>query len=369
VKLVFVDMLRWDYDADTPLNSPLGGTQSAAVYLAAELALLGHEIAYVNDVKTPHVSRNVQFLNANSIDGNFPNRFDAIISISSLMGSVFRNQIGLTKPLILWLQHAPDQPAVQNFKDAGERGAWTALAMVSAWQAEAYHRHFAIPRELMVIKRNAVSPAFLETNVPAPWFLRGAAPVLTYTSTPFRGLDVLLMAFPTIRKAIPDAQLRVFSSMATYQVSSENDTHGILYELSRALPGVDYVGALPQRELADELADVAALSYPSTFAETSCISVMEAMVSGAMILSTELGALPETAHGFGRLMPLKGNRMEVAGAYAAMVIDALKGARDRPQETAAKLDEQVRFARSDYTWATRAREWQDWLLSLLADPN
>ena len=369
VKLAFIDMAPWDYDAETPLNRPLGGTQSAAVYLAAELAALGHEIVFINDVKAPHVSRQVQFLNANAIDGQFLNQFDAIVSISSAMGLMFRREIGVTKPLILWLQHAPDQPSVQKLKDADERDAWTALAMVSAWQAESYHRQFAIPRELMVVKHNAVSPVFLEKELPAPWFMRDAPPVLTYTSTPFRGLDVLLMAFPTIRKAIPEARLRVFSSMATYQVPSDKDTYGILYELCRALPGVEYIGALPQRDLANALSGVAALSYPSTFAETSCISVMEAMASGAMILSTELGALPETAHGFGQLLPLKGNRLDIAGAYAAMVIDALEGARAQPQETAAKLNDQVQFVRAHYTWAARAREWQDWLASLLANPS
>ena len=369
MKLAFIDMAPWDYDAETPFNSPLGGTQSAAVYLAAELAALGHEIVFINDVKTPHVSRQVQFLNANAIDGQFLNQFDAIVSISGVMGTAFRRDSRVTKPLILWVHHAIDQPAVQNLKNAEERKAWTAFAMVSAWQAETYHQQFAIPRERMVIKRNAVSPAFLETKIPDPWFIRGDAPVLTYTSTPFRGLDVLLMAFPSIRKAIPDARLRVFSSMATYRVPSEKDNYGLLYELCRSLPGVDYVGALPQRELAKELSGIAALSYPSTFAETSCISVMEAMASGAMILATESGALPETAHGFGQLLPLKGSRLDLASAYAAMVIDALKSGYNRPQETAAKLNEQVQFVRSHYTWAVRAREWQDWLASLLANPS
>ena len=369
MKLAFVDMLSWDYDAETPLNRPLGGTQSAAVYLAAELARLGHEVVFVNDVKTPHVSRQVRFFNADSIDGNFLNQFDAIISVSSTVGSLFRHEIGVTKPLILWLQHAPDQPGVQKLRTADEQGAWTAMAMVSAWQAEFYFREFAVPRERMVVKRNAISPIFLERETVAPWFLRDAPPVLTYTSTPFRGLDVLLMAFPTIRKAIPDARLRVFSSMATYQVSSDKDNYGILYEMCRVLPGVEYVGALPQRELAAELSGTAALAYPSTFAETSCISVMEAMASGAMILSTELGALPETAHGFGRLLPLKGTRLDIAGAYAAMVIDEIKGARADPQKTAAKLEEQAKFARSQYTWEMRAKEWQAWLMTLLADPN
>jgi glycosyltransferase involved in cell wall biosynthesis len=361
VKLVFVDVGHLEYDADTPFAAPLGGSQSAAVYLAAELGALGIEVAFVNDVKTARMSRGVRFVGHDHIRGDFLNRFDVVIVLSAAVGAALRRDAGIIKPLVLWTQHAHDQPAIQNLTNADERQAWTALAMVSDWQADGYHRQFGLDRAGMVIKRNAASPAFLEIEPAQPWFLTGAPPVLAYTSTPFRGLDVLLTAFPTIRKAVPDATLRVFSGMAVYQAA---DTYSVLYELCRALPGAEYVGSVPQRDLAREMRGVAALAYPSTFAETSCITVMEAMAAGAMILSTNLGALPETAHGFGQLLGLKGSRVDVASAYAAMVIEALQVARDRPAEAAARLEEQVRFARSQYTWQARAKEWRDWLSAL-----
>lgn len=365
MKLVFVDVGHLDYDADTPFNAPLGGSQSAAVYLAAELATLGIEVAYVNGVAAPRVARNVPFFGPDRVRGDFLNRFDAVISISTAVGAALRRD-GVTKPLVLWCQHAHDQPAVKDLANAAEREAWTALAMVSEWQAEGYRQHLGVPRERMAIKRNAVSPAFLEREPAKPWFLTGAPPVLVYTSTPFRGLDVLLTAFPTIRKSVPDASLRVFSGMAVYQSA---DTYEVLYELCRALPGAEHVGNLPQRDLAREMSGAAALAYPSTFAETSCIAVMEAMAAGAMILTTQLGALPETAHGFGQLLPLKGSRVDVATAYAAMVVEALRFARERPRESAVRVEEQVRFARSHYTWANRAREWRDWISTLLTNPS
>ena len=66
--------------------------------------------------------------------------------------------------------------------------------------------------------------------------------------------------------------------------------------------GADYRGALGQARLAQELRGVAGLAYPSTFAETSCITVLEAMAAGAFIFTTRLGALPETTNGFGYLV-------------------------------------------------------------------
>jgi glycosyltransferase involved in cell wall biosynthesis len=360
VRLVFLDAIGWDYDADTPLERPLGGVQSAAVYLAAELAALGVEVAFINDVKSARVSRGVRFVGRDHIRRDFLDSFDAVIALSGAMGAWLRGTIGATKPLILWTGHPHDQPAVQNLRHAQERDTWSALAMVSDWQAGEYQRHFGIPRERMAVMRNAAAPAFLEAEPARPWFESGSAPVLAYTSIPYRGLDLLLTAFPAMRKHIPDLRLRVFSSMAVYQASAPADEFGVLYELCRALPGAEYVGALPQPELARAMAGTAALAYPCTVPETSCIAIMEAMAVGALIVSTQVGALAETSAGFAMLLPL-GDRYDFLNGYTRMVVDGLRAARDHPAEAAGRRNRQIEFARANYSWKGRAQEWVRWL--------
>src|SRR5205085_11659760 len=68
-----------------------------------------------------------------------------------------------------------------------------------------------------------------------------------------------------------------------------------------------YRGSVPQTELAKSLRRASVLAYPNTFAETGCIAAMEALAAGLLVVSSDLGALPETCEGWGRLVPPIGN--------------------------------------------------------------
>jgi hypothetical protein len=43
------------------------------------------------------------------------------------------------------------------------------------------------------------------------------------------------------------------------------------------------------------------LFYPNTYAETCCTSILEAMAYRCNVISSELGAIPETSNGFANL--------------------------------------------------------------------
>ena len=97
---------------------------------------------------------------------------------------------------------------------------------------------------------------------------------------------------------------KVFSSLKVYQVTTDRDEWEPLYRRCAETAGVEYVGSLTQPELARELRSVNILAYPNTFAETSCISVMEALASGCFFVTSNWEYLPETTAVFARLIPL-----------------------------------------------------------------
>jgi glycosyltransferase involved in cell wall biosynthesis len=128
-----------------------------------------------------------------------------------------------------------------------------------------------------------------------------------------------------------------------------------------ALPGVDYRGPVSQSELALELRSAAALAYPSTYPETSCIAALEAMAMGALVITTRLGALQETLAGYGVLVDPDDNADALAARFAPAVISSLNSQRLLPAAAAARRSAQIAYVRQNYLWSQRALEWESWL--------
>jgi glycosyltransferase involved in cell wall biosynthesis len=362
MRIAFFDGGKMDYTAETPYREPLGGSQSALCYLAVELAQLGHDVAVLNATRAPGRCRGVHFLNLSQAPSDFLDRYDVVIVLNWAGGGVrLRHEFGVRAPLVLWLSHAHDQPIVSPLAQRDAADVWSGFAFISKWQHDSYIAKFGIPTQKARILRYAISPAFADLPLAPAWFERGEPLVLAYTSTPFRGLDVLLMSFGAIRSAVPDVRLRVFSSMATYQVEDE---YSELYSICGRLDGVDYCGAIGQAQLARELSNVGCLTYPSTFAETFCIAVLEAMAAGNFIFTTRLGALPETTNGFACMVDADLDRGPLAERFAAMTVAGLRELQKDPEAAASRRAVQSKFVRENYTWSKRAAEWTDWLKEL-----
>src|SRR5579872_6158690 len=245
MKLAFLDPLDWDYTPFAPLERPLGGSQSALCYLTPELAALGHEVTLINNTSKPGTYAGVRCPGyADGLTVAYLNQFDAVVVVNKSTGKKLRDR-GVTAPLVLWSQQATDQEDMQGLREPDECRAWNAFFLVSEWQAQTYMSEFGIPPQRIGLVRNAAAPMFQSIERRPLFFRTGAAPVLVYTSTPYRGLLMLLVSFPRIRAAIPECRLRVFSSMGVYQLTPDQEPlYQVLYALARDLRGVEYVGSV-----------------------------------------------------------------------------------------------------------------------------
>jgi glycosyltransferase involved in cell wall biosynthesis len=370
MRITFIDQMPWDYVVETPRVKPLGGSQSALCYLAEELVRLGHEVTLLNGTTTPGVCRGVKCLRLDQVPIVNYAGDDFVIVLNVAISGVaqqIRSAGARTGVLVLWSQHNHDQPAVKDLAERSNHDSWDEYVLVSEWQARGYTEAFGLDPRRIKILGNAIAPAF-ENLFPETGSVAAEKrwpPVLCYTSTPFRGLDVLLEAFPRIRAAIPGTRLRVFSSMSVYGFPPEKDKYAALYDRCRATDGVEYVGSVSQTELARELRQATCLAYPNTFAEGFCISVLEAMAAGCLVISSDLGALRDTTAGFGHLLVPHPDKETHARQYADFAVRVLNHFRSSEREQ-RRLAEQVAAVNRTGTWSARAREWEAWLASRLA---
>jgi glycosyltransferase involved in cell wall biosynthesis len=366
VRIVFIHRTFVEYTVETPYQRAIGGTEAGLCYLCAELAKLGHSVVLASNPPRPGRHLDVDCIDYKTgLTPELFDRTDVVVVANEACGAKLRD-FGVTKPLVLWTGHAEDQPSIRPLEFARERKAWSGFAFVSRWQLDHYARTFWVPRARSRVMRNAIAPSFSLTPSGEAWFKKGTPPVLVYASAPHRGLDVLLAAFPAVRDAFPGTTLRVFSGSSLNRGEPDDGPFLPLHRLCVATPAVDYVGPVSQPALAEAFSDAAALAYPCTFPETSCIVAMEAMAMGALVLTTDFGALSETLAGFGRMIALEEDFGRLARDYAALVIEALVEMQRSPEAACRRRTAQIAFARETYDWAARAIEWQSWLGELTA---
>lgn len=389
MKIAFLDFSDWEYQIDSPYQIPLGGSQSALCYLAAALAKLGHEVFLLNGISEATKSRGViclpwqQVLAANSAYQSLVESWDVLIVLNQAGAGVkLRKILAKHTRLVLWTQQVPHLDVMQGLRDKNEQAVYDGIAFVSNWQRDRFFETFAIAPEKTTVLRNAIAPAFAQQFKSSDRIVdhKLEPPILAYTSTPFRGLDLLLDIFPQIRQAYPGTRLKVFSSKKVYQLppSVDESEYGTLYHKCRQIAGVEYFGSISQPELAQELRSVSVLAYANTFEETSCIAVMEAMASGCYVVTSDLAALPETTAGYAALVSVadvqgfssvrnwRFSQRQDWKAYGERFVAATLAVLRNYRSQETHLRQMVDYVNQTCTWDVRAQEWVTWLQGLVA---
>ncbi len=177
------------------------------------------------------------------------------------------------------------------------------LLALSDWQRRHLRGRYPFAKAKIRRFRNGILP---ELFAPAPWTDR--PPRVLYTSSPDRGLDVVLELWSEIKARVPDAELAfcypdVYDAVAD-QVPEIREHRDRIRALSDQ-PGVVRMGSLPQPTLAKLMSASRVWVHPSwmtamdePFMETSCIGAMEAQAAGCHVVAGGWGALRETVrHG------------------------------------------------------------------------
>jgi UDP-glucose:(glucosyl)LPS alpha-1,2-glucosyltransferase len=279
-----------------------------------------------------------------------------VLSKFQIIPSRFR---GLQEGLIpiYWVHDTENDPEMHHLADGGWK-KFAAIAFVSNWQMQRFVDLYGIPWSHCKVLPNAIEPV---EPVTREW--GGDRQVrFVYHTTPHRGLNVLYGAFQHIAEEY-DVHLDVYSSFSIYGAPDRDAPFEPLFEHMRNNPKVTVHGAQPLPVVRDALRNADVFLYPSTWPETGCRALIEAMCHGLMCIHSNYGCLYET--GAGETMTYQFHEdqrkhADVASAYARYflknrvqwnVAEAMKGVAQRSMYR--------------YSWERRGPEWSQFLHSVL----
>ena len=269
-------------------------------------------------------------------------------SVNLIVSACDKNLLSNTKPNILWQHVNTDQRVAVGCKDPSFVVDIDQWVYVSEWQRQRYYRDFILPYEKSIVIPNAVEPI--------EWIDRSKDKIrLIYTSTPWRGLEILLEAFKRLDR--DDVELDVYSSTVIYGSKFMPNQYDWLFNRCRTTPGVNYHGYATNKGIRRALQGAHIFAYPSIFEETSCLAAIEAGAAGCRIVTTDLGALPETCGQYAVYVPHTRNYERLIESYAHTLTQQI----DDYWRMTELLREQSNYFNTHYSWHNRKIQWEQLL--------
>ena len=354
----------WNYTLDTPYDNPLGGTQSSICYFIEQMKINNHDMYLFNKISQEQIIRGVKHIPANTYLTYINNNklsFDLII-ISCLPHDLFqiKNTLNNQSTLYcLWTGHDIDQESSKILKDKKAKDNIDLFIFVSDWQRMRYIQTFDIDYTKTIIMRNGIGKPFEQIlNLP----INKKKNSMCYCSIPWRGLDLLVPIYTNIKQKYNNASLNIYSGLNIYQ--QEESTN---FTEFNKMESVNCNFGISQTKLATELYNIEYLTYPNIFQETSCISILQAMACGCLIITSNLGALKETMNGMNEYIDINLYAFDQE-KYLINFINKLDNLINLNDNIKTILIEKNReHIKQNYTWNVICKKFEEDIVSILVN--
>jgi glycosyltransferase involved in cell wall biosynthesis/2-polyprenyl-3-methyl-5-hydroxy-6-metoxy-1,4-benzoquinol methylase len=334
------------FNGNTINEKALGGSESAMIYIARELAALRNEVTVYCPCDIPGIYDNVEYRSLDMYLIDEKSQFDVLVV------SRFTDFLAVpldTKMNILWC-HDIDST---NFRDA--IGVADRVFCLSDYHRQLFVDNYSIEPINYIWK---TSNGFDETiETPFVPFEQKKNNYI-YASRPERGLKLLLeKIWPEIVEKNPDAVLNICGY--DHDIGIPEDVKKIYDEIDELLDystNVKTVKHLPKSEYYQLLSNCAYMVYPTDFPEISCINAIEAQRNGCLIISSDKFALSETVKTDTLVKEEYGSK-----EYIAKFLNLLdEYTEDKYEQEVAKGKELI----NRYSWKTVAKSWDSEINSM-----
>jgi len=285
----------------------IGGSETCAVHVAREFVKKGWKAIVFGDCAGLERDYDgVSYADYRKFEG-FAAKTKIDFFVSSRRTDIFSLPIRAAKKAVwvhdVWLD--------SNGKANLRLDQYDRIFCLSPWHKKFFlNHHQGVPEGKIHVTRDGVDLGRFEGKV------RKIPGRMIYSSSPDRGLELLLDLLPQIQKEVPEAEVHIYYGFENWEKAarSRNDQGQIalIEKLKKKFqqPGVIYRGRVGQKTLAKEFMKAQLWAYPTWFTETFCITGVEAMTSGTPIVTTDVGALVTTVGDAGILLPVPKNQWD-----------------------------------------------------------
>lgn len=321
ISIAIIDIIGLTYDGDTLNKRGLGGSESAVILLAKELAKKNFKVTVFNNCIDKESKEgtfdNVHYIDHTILDYKNDFNFDVVISSRTVIPflppqlySQFQNfkpqryfkikQNAKLKAMWMHDTFAKGDHLLEDMivhKDIDE--IFTLSDFHTSYVTTCDHgkrRNFEVLKSHMFMTRNGIVLYKDEVDI------KQKDPYLyVYNASVTKGmLPLVENMWERIKQQIPQAKLKVIGGYYRFRENAAPDEQEkkwrelIVNEKYKKLD-IEFTGIIKQSEIAELMAKASFMLFPGAFPETFGISTLESLAYNTPLITTRFGALEETA--------------------------------------------------------------------------
>ena len=335
----------------------LGGSEKAVAHLSKELGAQGYTVYVAGTVLAEFLPEaNVTYVPLNDLPELLSHtafhtvicsRYISFLEIYGAACSFYRFYIWAHDTrLLTYGCDLPDDAIVEKWAECID-----GCVCQTPWHAKQFEERYpALKSKLRAINNGIDVELFPDPSNPSNPIQPKRSGRFMYPSRTERGLSRILDMWPEIVAALPNATFAI----SNYEAFPCNDEQvriqARIASLNQEFPNnrIEHLGQLNPAQLYSEMGAAEYWLYPTNWAETSCITAMEMLMSEVVCLYYPVAGLTDTMGGCG-----------IQIAPGSEIQTLLQIAHDETERT--KQREQGRAYAESCCWANRAQQWVQYI--------
>ena len=257
---------------------------------------------------------------------------------------------------IYHLHDLPEDPETNHLKEQSSRDRFHKMVFCGHWQYNRYINFLGIPQNDKC--------AVIETPIqPIEYVEKSKDEIrLIYTSTPQRGLALLVPVFEELAKKYDNIYLDVFSSFGIYGWTEADKQYQELFDRCKNHPRIVYHGFSSNEKVREAQQKAHIFAYPSIWYECNSRALIEAMSAGVMCLHPNLAGLSDTSGSMTSMYQYVEDHNAHANKFYHLLDQTIQIVNE--DSTQNYLRYVKMYADNRFSIAKIARQWEDVLRAL-----